>query len=121
MDSAEGGGEAGLIVILGQARLPRSFGPEGVLLIEIVADGKSGRIEGISTSLPLPGYNELLRSTLVGKLLEDIGELSEICVQHLRGPIARPTASALANAAANGGALYTMSEAVPPRRPTRES
>ncbi len=102
MEGVGGGGPVDTVVVaIGHARLPASLGTPAPFLLELSLDTKTRRIVGVAASLPLPSFNGLLGSLLIGELVEDDGVLFDQCVKHIAGPLARPTAAAVTRAAAH--------------------
>ena len=94
------------MIAIGVARLPRAAGDgySGALLIELTFDA-SGRVADVTSVLPLPLYNALLRQMLVGRTLAEVRAATDQLLSQLRGPLAKPTAAAIACAVANALSL----------------
>jgi hypothetical protein len=90
-------------IAIGTARLPNSITSDGgrAFLIELLVDAKNSRIIDLSATLPLPHYVSILRSLLIGRAVSEVEEVCRRLATYVRGPLLRPTAAALANAAAN--------------------
>ena len=88
--------------VVGTARLPRTVAGEQAapLMIELLIDSRSGAIIDVAVTIQLPGYQALLQR-LVGSRLDDVEAAGRALFASYRGPLARPTLAALANAVAN--------------------
>ena len=110
MGAVGGGGSAESIVVgIGHARLPASLGVVAPFLLELTVDPETRRIVGVATSLPLPSFNGFLDFLLAGRPVDDDGLLFELCVKHVAGPLARPTAAAVTRAASQARAVLGQS------------
>lgn len=69
-------------------------------MVELTVARSDGRIIDVATTIPLPGYGELLRRLLTGHKLSQFNEAGQRLCEYLRGPLLRPTIAALRNAGA---------------------
>jgi hypothetical protein len=98
-------GAAPRLVLVGSARLPEPIrsSTDRVLLVELSIDTHTGRVTGVGTTMPLPGYNALLQSILVGRPLAELANVASELLEQLRGPLLRPTMAALVSALSHRG------------------
>jgi len=92
------------LVVVGTARLPQSLASHQslALFIELELEPCDGHIQGIATSIGLPGYNALLRQLFIGQRLDELQGAMDQFRDRYRGPLLKPTIAALANAVNNG-------------------
>ncbi len=88
--------------VLGIARLPRTVAGEHAapLMVELLVDRRTRTIIAVAATIQLPGYRALLHQ-LVGIKLDHVEAAGRTLFASYRGPLARPTLAALANACAN--------------------
>ena len=89
-------------VAVGTARLPAAASDEQtrILTIELTVSLPDGRIVGVASTIPLPGYIALLRGLLSGLKMNQVEAAAQDLEGHLYGPLLRPTIAALQKAAA---------------------
>jgi hypothetical protein len=80
-------------------------------MIELLIDAATSAILDVASTISLPGYRVLLLQ-LVGTRIDDVEAAGQALFASYRGPLARPTLAALANAVANA---HDLAPAAPPR------
>ena len=90
-------------IAVGSARLPKSVCGEqlSTLIVEFVLDSQNDCVVDVATTIPLPGYAEMLRSLIIGRRLDEVEGMARVFSAHLRGPFLKPTLAAVADCVRN--------------------